>query len=280
MSSQDTIDPVHPNVAKQKQYQDVAFKSLNIALTIDERSDNISSKSQAVPHYQAGIQSLLAGISLPLPRDQNNPHLSRAHVLRDKMRSNLATAQERLTFLTTSLHLNNLSLKTSHDNTVNNNQSRQQHRPVVRSNTFTKEDNPSRMSRLRCDTSSSTTRVASSPVSSPTRPRINRAAELRLRSSNTGAGKSRSGSVNSITPVTSAKKHSEREGLQRSCQSIKGVDSKLIEMILNEVIPRGSTGVTWQDVSGQDKAKNALHEMVVLPTLRPELFTGIISFNI
>ena len=34
-------------------------------------------------------------------------------------------------------------------------------------------------------------------------------------------------------------------------QAIKGVDSKLVEMILNEVIPRGSTGVTWADVSGQ-----------------------------
>ena len=38
---------------------------------------------------------------------------------------------------------------------------------------------------------------------------------------------------------------------ESSFQAIKGVDSKLVEMILNEVIPRGSTGVTWADVSGQ-----------------------------
>ena len=57
---------------------------------------------------QAGIQSLITGISLPLPRDDTCPQLSRAHVLRDKMRNNLNTAQERLTFLRTTLHLNNL----------------------------------------------------------------------------------------------------------------------------------------------------------------------------
>ena len=105
MASKDGIDPVHPNVARQKQYQDVAFKSLNIALNMDESSsdDNLNAKTEAIPHYQAGIQSLQAGISLPLPRDSTCPHLTRAHVLRDKMRANLATAQERLTFLTTSL---------------------------------------------------------------------------------------------------------------------------------------------------------------------------------
>ena len=39
------------------------------------------------------------------------------------------------------------------------------------------------------------------------------------------------------------------------CQLIKGCDPKLVETILNEVIPRGSTGVSWADVAGQDKAK-------------------------
>ena len=43
----------------------------------------------------------------------------------------------------------------------------------------------------------------------------------------------------------------DKEGLRKSCQLIKGTDSKLVDMILNEVIPKGSTGVTWADVSGK-----------------------------
>ena len=56
-----------------------------------------------------------------------------------------------------------------------------------------------------------------------------------------------------------------RDGLKSACQAIKGVDSKLVETILNEVVPRGMCGVKFSDISGQDKAKEALHEMVVLP---------------
>ena len=237
----------------------MAFKALNIALSIDETSgqNNLEMKAGALPHYRTGIQSLQAGISLPLPRDDTDPSLARAHKLRDKMRTNLATAQERLTFLTTSLHLNKLSLEAGRPDKAR----------LVRSNTFTKEE---RKLKLGCEGSSGT-RVASSPVSSPTRPRNNRAAELRLKT------KSRSGSVNSITPVNNVnnRKATERENLKKSCGVIKGCDSKLVESILNEVIPRGTTGVSWSDVSGQEKAKTALHEMVVLPTLRPELFTGL-----
>ena len=76
-------------------------------------------------------------------------------------------------------------------------------------------------------------------------------------------------------PTTHPPLDSNREALKQWCEGMEGVDAKMVELILQEVITKGSTGVTWQDVSGQDKAKMALHEMVVLPTLRPELFTGI-----
>ena len=111
--------------------------------------------------------------------------------------------------------------------------------------------------------------------------RNNRAAELRRKSTTPGGGKSRSGSINSIAPATGSsggaarRGAAEKESLRRSCQVvvvqcskvertndngwlcqlIKGCDPKLVETILNEVIPRGSTGVSWADVAGQDKAK-------------------------
>ena len=46
---------------------------------------------------------------------------------------------------------------------------------------------------------------------------------------------------------------------------IKGCDSKLVEAIVNEAVPKGATGVRFSDISGQEKAKAALQEMVVLP---------------
>jgi len=58
---------------------------------------------------------------------------------------------------------------------------------------------------------------------------------------------------------------------------MKGLDPKFVESIIGEVIVKNSAGVKFSDVSGQDKAKSALREMVVLPALKPELFTGLRS---
>ncbi|BAT83802.1 hypothetical protein LR48_Vigan03g062200 [Vigna angularis] len=51
-------------------------------------------------------------------------------------------------------------------------------------------------------------------------------------------------------------------------------DTKLVEMINTAIVDR-SPSVRWEDVAGLEKAKQSLMEMVILPTKRRDLFTGL-----
>ncbi|XP_075671467.1 uncharacterized protein LOC142641003 [Castanea sativa] len=53
-----------------------------------------------------------------------------------------------------------------------------------------------------------------------------------------------------------------------------GYEDKLVEMINTTIVDR-SPSVKWEDVAGLEKAKQALMEMVILPTKRRDLFTGL-----
>lgn len=64
--------------------------------------------------------------------------------------------------------------------------------------------------------------------------------------------------------------------LPKLSQNFKGVDKKLAQNILDEIYDR-SAGISFGSIAGQDVAKQALREMVILPTLRPDLFTGLRS---
>ncbi|GFZ08221.1 AAA-type ATPase family protein [Actinidia rufa] len=57
-------------------------------------------------------------------------------------------------------------------------------------------------------------------------------------------------------------------------ESGSGYDEKLVETI-NSVIVDRSPSVKWEDIAGLEKAKQALLEMVILPTKRRDLFTGL-----
>ncbi|XP_007021974.2 PREDICTED: spastin isoform X1 [Theobroma cacao] len=57
-------------------------------------------------------------------------------------------------------------------------------------------------------------------------------------------------------------------------ESTNGYESKLIEMINTAIVDR-SPSIKWEDVAGLEKAKQALMEMVILPTRRRDLFTGL-----
>ena len=58
----------------------------------------------------------------------------------------------------------------------------------------------------------------------------------------------------------------------------KGIDKKLLDHILNEVVQQDhdpSRTITWDDVAGLKDAKQILHETIVLPSLRPDIFQGL-----
>lgn len=78
-----------------------------------------------------------------------------------------------------------------------------------------------------------------------------------------GGGATAAGGQNSVLSETKNK-----------ISRLKNIDSKLANMILNEVMIDGAT-VTWDDIAGLSFAKQALKEIVILPALRPELFTGL-----
>lgn len=75
-----------------------------------------------------------------------------------------------------------------------------------------------------------------------------------------------------------------RKVLQGAAGSPKGVASRppsrldpndpLVRAIESEILDDG-TKVLWDDIYGLEDAKKALHEMVVLPALRPDLYSGL-----
>lgn len=66
----------------------------------------------------------------------------------------------------------------------------------------------------------------------------------------------------------------DESGQVASPRGAKRLDPKMAELIENEIVDR-SPGVKWGDIAGLEGAKRALQEMVILPTIRSDLFQGL-----
>ncbi|XP_076312368.1 spastin isoform X2 [Tachypleus tridentatus] len=291
---------------KQKYHHRKAFEFISEALKIDE--ENKGHKELAIELYKKGISELKKGVAVDTTNGEGQ-EWERAQRLQLKMKSNLEMAKDRLEFLECMVRIKNLG------ENLPLHQAQESHMHVDKiqasDNSCSKRRGWQKPLLLKLNTGGTidvgpTWSKDPSPVS-PTPPTVSGRKAVPKKPSITSksqtlprnlmSGTSRiHGSASSMKkhPTTppavrrqtsqpssavskgrnSPSKPSSRTQRVSKTVSLRGVDSKLAQMIMDEVVD-GGPSVTFNDIAGQEVAKQALREMVILPTLRPELFTGL-----
>lgn len=95
---------------------------------------------------------------------------------------------------------------------------------------------------------------------------------VRSTSTTTFTAKPKQVSKKSLLPPTS-------EAVGTLSLNLPGYDQALIHQIMDNIVDKSptNTGISFEDIAGQETAKQALREMIVLPSLNPDLFQGLLS---
>ncbi|XP_032803452.2 spastin [Petromyzon marinus] len=273
-----------------------AFECISAALKIDE--EDKGRKEEAVEWYRRGISQLEQGIRISI--EGEGEQIDRARRLQAKMKTNLVMAKDRLELLEVG------SLPRRRDPLTHKSQSlprwgpgnsssprthahhhhcvqptssnHQRHRSAGGGLNLTglpRPVGPSSLLSLPSGATSSAAAATANPLprqGSPPSPASGLYRQLSQPALSATAkaagvkGSSRPSSRGS-TPLSSPSRKMELKNL-------RNVDSKLASLILNEIVD-SVLSVQWDDIAGQELAKQALQEIVILPSLRPELFTGL-----
>ncbi|XP_067297038.1 spastin isoform X1 [Pseudorasbora parva] len=243
-----------------RNYHKQAFEFISLALQIDE--DDKGDKDKAVQWYRKGIAELEKGICIQVTGAGEKANRSRK--LQDKMISNLTMAKDRLELLGKLRSKSPAEGCSDHSSFSFSNGNL---RPG--SGAVSKKKDTLTIS------SHSHPRAKNLPKSGQNATALHRTPSAghsgRIGAQNNQKGPSAKGVRHNVKASNTATASPQRK---RDMKNLKNVDSKLANLILNDIVDSGAT-VQFNDIAGQDLAKQALQEIVILPALRPELFTGL-----
>ncbi|XP_057315667.1 spastin-like isoform X1 [Hydractinia symbiolongicarpus] len=251
MENEKKKDSKPEEVLKVHKHHKQGYTYMSSALELDESQVGVENLRKAAELYEKGIHEFREGISIKL--DGVGSDYDKARKLQEKMESNLKDAESRIVEITILLEDLRNDQKTASLSSKGHSG-----KPAGKffKTLLNGSSGPSTLkgSSSMANKTNGVLPKSTAPKKPPFRP----------------AGVS-APSKNQVKCKGPKEPSTEQHKI---ISNLKNVDSKHANLILNEVIEKGR-GVSFDDIGGMEKAKQTLHEIVILPALRPELFTGL-----
>lgn len=237
-----------------------AHKKLSEALEYDKNSyrDDLSGREPIIQNYLEAMEHLMAGLTISTSNIRDQAKQARATSIQEKMKHNLSMIEDRVKTLTASSPAK-----------LNNNSStpaRSRPSPKIDQSTVRKTPLNHAISRVTNARVGAINRSATGSRIAANRPRL-------VSNGTTTRAIATPTTSKSTKDITS---EAQTKALEARISSLPGINKELALTILDHIF-RPSSLIKFDAIAGQVTAKQALYEMVILPTLRPEIFTGLRS---